>query len=333
MSSRPVIHDNHGRPITYLRLSVTDRCNLRCNYCMPEQTTFVAKEKLLSYEELIRLVQIFADLGIYKVRITGGEPFVRKDIMTLLRGINNIEGINSIHLTTNGVLTAPHVNELKNLGIDSVNLSLDTLDRQRFYQITRRDMLNKVMETFYALLDTDINVKINAVIVKDLNTQDIISLAKLTKKYPVAVRFIEEMPFNGTDSYYEKLEWDYQRIVKELNNHFGEFEKAESSPNSTSINYKIPGHKGEVGVISAYSRTFCGTCNRIRLTALGMLKTCLYDDGVLNIRHLLRAGKSNAQIKNELKKVFNNRVENGFQAERDRSNKLPVSESMSVIGG
>src|SRR5688572_4006633 len=199
-----MLYDNHGRPLNYLRLAVTDRCNLRCFYCMPEEgIRYLPKKELLTFEEIERIVSLMAGMGITKVRLTGGEPFVRHDIMKLIRKIKSIPGIQNIHLTTNGVLTAKHVPELKEL-IASVNLSLDTLDRERFKQITHRDEFNATLETFHQLVDSNIPVKINAVVMEEKNIQDIIPLVELTKQYPVSVRFIEEMPFNGEGSHYPK---------------------------------------------------------------------------------------------------------------------------------
>ncbi|MEQ9591647.1 MAG: GTP 3',8-cyclase MoaA [Cyclobacteriaceae bacterium] len=329
-----MIVDNHGRPINYLRVAVTDRCNLRCFYCMPEDgIKYLPKKELLTFEEIIRLVTLLAKEGISKIRFTGGEPFVRKDFMDLVQGVSNIEGINAIHLTTNGVLTAPYVGDLKAAGVKSVNLSLDTLDRERFKEITRRDEFDNVMETFHLLLEHDIPVKINAVVMEGKNIDDIIPLVELTKKHPVAVRFIEEMPFNGEGSHYPKLDWTYNKIVGYIKDKFPSMTKIQDEANSTSYNYKIEGHQGDVGVIAAFSRTFCGTCNRIRLTAQGTLKTCLYDDGVLNIRDLMRSDISDKEVMSHLFKAFGQREKDGWDAERKRKSGLPAAESMSTIGG
>lgn len=328
------IYDNHGRPVNYLRLAVTDRCNLRCFYCMPaEGIPYLPKQALLSYEEMERLVRILANMGVTKVRITGGEPFVRKDMISFLQRLNRIEGIQEIHLTTNGVLTVPHVAELKEIGIASVNLSLDTLDRERFRQITRRDELERVMECFHLLLAHHIPTKINAVVMEGKNTQDIIPLAELTRKHPVAVRFIEEMPFNGVGSHYPVLVWTHRKILEVLQQHYLIIQKIADSTYSTSYNYQIPGHQGTVGVIAAFTRTFCGTCNRIRLTAQGTLKTCLYDDGVLDIKQLLRNGATDKELQQAFLHAFRHRAQDGFEAEKRRNGNTHVSESMSTIGG
>jgi molybdenum cofactor biosynthesis protein A len=328
------LFDNHGRPINYLRLAVTDRCNLRCFYCMPEEgIRYMPKKDLLTFEENTRLISIMASMGITKVRLTGGEPFVRTDLMKLIRNIVEIRGVRDLHLTTNGVLTAPYIPELKKLGIASVNLSLDTLDKQRFFAITRRDVFEPVMETLRLLVESEIAVKINAVVMDGKNIDDIIPLVELSRNNNVDVRFIEEMPFNGEGNHYPTLVWTYKKIIDYLKEHYPGLHKIPDSQFSTSYNYHVPGYKGNVGVIAAFSRTFCGTCNRIRVTAQGTLKTCLYDDGALDLRQLLRTSKDDGVIVENLIKALNSRAKDGFDAESKRKNHTPVSESMSTIGG
>lgn len=325
--------DNHGRQINYVRLAVTDRCNLRCFYCMPEEgIQYLPKKQLLSFEEIERLMLLLASMGITKVRFTGGEPFVRKDFMELVHRVSAIDKIKEVHLTTNGVLTAPYINDLKQAGVKSVNLSLDTLDRERFKVITRRDEYDKVFETLNLLLESDIKVKINAVVMEGKNIDDILPLVEFTKHNPVSVRFIEEMPFNGEGSHYPVLNWTFNKIIDYIRKTYPALSKLKDEPNSTSYNYAIDGHKGNIGVIAAFSRTFCGTCNRIRITAQGTLKTCLYDNGVLNIRDLLRSDASDQQLVEALQMAFSKRAKNGFEAEQSRQG-VGISESMSTIGG
>jgi len=327
-----MLYDNHGRPITYLRLSVTDRCNLRCVYCMPAHgIELIPKDEILSFEEMERLLSLLCDMGITKVRITGGEPFVRKDLITFLWRIHHLP--KELHLTTNGLWSAQYVPELKAMGVKGVNLSLDTLDRERFHRITRRDELHLVMQTFHALLNAEIPIKLNAVVMNGLNDIDIVPLAELTKDLAIDVRYIEEMPFNGEGISEPVLVWDYKKILSVLKAHYPDLQKLDDAPHATAMEYKIPGYKGTVGIIAAFSRTFCGTCNRIRVTASGMLKTCLYDDGVLNIKTLMRRGASDDDLRTALLEAFNNRPKNGFEAEARRKNHTPVSESMSTIGG
>lgn len=298
-----------------------------------EGIQYLPKKELLTFEEIIRLVSLMASMGISKVRLTGGEPFARNDLMQLIRRIAEIPGIRDLHLTTNGILTGPHVPELKKLGIASVNLSLDTLDRERFREITRRDEFDTTLRTFHALLDHDIPVKVNTVVMDGKNIDDIIPLAELTKNLPVAVRYIEEMPFNGTDRPGSGLAWSHHRILSHLRHAFPGLEKMSDPENSTAFHYRIPGYQGSLGIIAAFSRTFCGSCNRLRVTAQGALKTCLYDNGVLNIKHLLRSGIADEALKEELLKAFHQRPRDGFEAEARRKTLHPSFESMSTIGG
>lgn len=328
------IYDNHGRRISYLRLAVTDRCNLRCFYCMPEEgITYVSRQELLSYEEMLRLVKVLITLGIDKVRITGGEPFIRRDMPDFLQALSSLEGLQQINITTNGTTTAPLVPQLAKMGIHSVNLSLDTLNKDRFFEITRRDSFEQVMETFHLLLEHGIKTKINAVVMADKNIEDLIPMAELTRDLPVSVRFIEEMPFNGEGQHYDQLHWHHANILKHLKTAFPNIEKLPDPPASTSYNYQVPGFKGSVGIIAAYTRTFCGTCNRIRITPQGSLKTCLYDNGVFNIRDLMRAGATDAQLADAFLDAFQNRAKDGWEAERRRGFDRPVKESMAKIGG
>lgn len=333
MDESAVLYDNHGRRINYVRLAVTDRCNLRCFYCMPEEgIKYEAREDLLSYEEMERLLGLLQEMGITKIRITGGEPFVRRDMLSFLGKVCRM-GFKQVNITTNGTLTSDVVPDLKSMGISSVNLSLDTLDPERFFAITRRDVFPQVMQTFYSLMEAGITTKINAVVMDGKNIDDLVPMAELAKDYPVDVRFIEEMPFNGEGSHYQNLAWNHRQIVNHLKVAFPSMEKIPDPPHSTSMNYIVPGFKGKIGIIAAYSRTFCGSCNRIRLTPKGMLKTCLYDNGVFNVRDLVRAGATNDQIRDTFLEALGNRAKDGWEAEKNRNGGLPVTESMSTIGG
>lgn len=297
-----------------------------------EKMEWMPKKEILSFEEMERLVSIMASMGISKIRLTGGEPFVRTDLMQFIRRVVEIPGIRDLHLTTNGILTAKHIPELKRLGLSSVNLSLDTLDRKRFLDITRRDDFGKVMETLHLLLEHQIPVKINCVVMEGRNIDDIVLLTELARNHPVDVRFIEEMPFNGGATHLPSgLSWNHIRIIDHLRNHFPAITKIQDPAFSTSSNYRIEGFAGTVGVIAAFSRTFCGTCNRIRVTAQGELKTCLYDGGVLNIKTLMRNGASDEEITGKLLEAFRSRPKDGFEAEHKKS--ASTFASMSTIGG
>ena len=333
-SSSSALYDTHGRPLEYLRLAVTDRCNLRCFYCMPaEGIPYAPKPSLLTFAEMTRLVRLLAALGVRKVRLTGGEPFVRAGLVAFMETLRDVVGITDISLTTNGVLTLPHVPALVRLGVGSVNLSLDTLDRARFQQITRRDELPRVLATLDALLAAGIPTKLNAVVMAGQNIQDLVPLAELTRQLPLDVRFIEEMPFNGGSHGPVADLWPHQRIRVHLEAHFGPMQPLPTALGATATDYQIAGHIGRIGLIAAYSRTFCGTCNRLRITAEGHLKTCLYDQGALDIRALLRGGASDQTLTDALAHAFRHRAADGVAAERQRPPQQRTFESMSTIGG
>ena len=329
-----MLRDKHGRLINYLRLAVTDHCNLRCFYCMPKEgLAWLPKKELMTYEEMMFICSTLVNMGIDKIRITGGEPFIRKDIMQLLHSLSQLPGLEQLSITTNGVLTAPIVPELKKIGIHAVNLSLDTLDRNRFFEITHRDELLNVLKTLDALLTNDIEVKINAVVMEGKNTDDIFPLIELTKDQPVAVRFIEEMPFNGHSHTYKSITWDHVRILDAIRQKYPAIQKLEDPAYSTSYNYKIPGYKGSIGIIAAYTRSFCGSCNRIRLTPEGSLKTCLYDAKGLNVKDLVRLGADQGDLQFQLLQAFSSKVKDGWEAEKLRKEQFSEHESMATIGG
>ena len=326
--------DAFGRSMKYLRLSVTDRCNLRCFYCMPhEGIDFLPKDQLLSYEELLRLTSILAGLGINKVRITGGEPFVRKDVIGFLERLAFIDGISKVSITTNGILTLPFIPELKKIGIHQINLSLDTLSETKYQKITRRNEFQKVMETFHSLLDGGFDVKINAVIIEGINDHEICDLARLAIDYPISVRFIEEMPFNGSGRAPKKLTWDFAKILETLQQHFDKLTPVKSESGSTSENFHFDGAKGNVGIIAAYTRGFCGSCDRLRITSTGSLRTCLYGADTLNLKELLRDGADDSEVISAIQNAVQKKARNGFIAEKDRGLANPIGESMAGIGG
>jgi len=300
---------------------------------MPEEgLDWLSRTELMTYEEMLHICAVLLKMGIEKIRITGGEPFVRKDFMSFLSRLSQLQGLQQLSLTTNGVLTAPFVPELKKLGIKSVNLSLDTLDPNRFFAITRRDVLPSVLATLEQLLQQQLDVKINAVVMEGKNTDDILPLVALTKDSPVSVRFIEEMPFNGGEAHQNSLSWDHRRILEAIREKYPDIKKVQDPPHSTSYNYQIPGHKGSVGIIAAYTRSFCGTCNRIRLTPQGNLKTCLYGDSVLNVKDLMRAGMAEQDLQGKLIQAIGQKEKDGWEAERN-SNTHTLHASMATIGG
>ncbi len=324
--------DNHNRKINYLRLAVTDRCNLRCNYCMPaEGIDFSSKDKLLTLEELSYLCNILVSQGIEKIRITGGEPFVRKDLMVLLRNLSKIKGLNDISITTNATLIGPHIDELKELGITNINVSMDAIDPHTFKNITRRDEYDTVYENIIRLITEGFKVRINFIALDGQNTQDILPMLELAKYHDVSVRYLEEMPFNGGSRKFNGITWDYKRILGHIKEAYPNIEKVSSEATSTSINYKIPGFKGAFGLIPSFSRTFCGSCNRLRITATGDVITCLYAQACMNIRDILRGNDSEQKIKIQILKAIGSRSKTGFEAQQEYQG--AIGNSMTTIGG
>ena len=246
--------DNHNRVINYLRLAVTDRCNLRCNYCMPsEGIDFAKREDLLTIEELKAVAQTMTAMGIDKIRITGGEPFVRKNLMDLLRTLAEIETLRDISVTTNATLIGPYIDELKSLGITNVNVSMDAINRDTFERITRRDAYDTVYDNLIRLISEGFNVRINFIVLENQNIQDIIPILELQRRYNVSVRFLEEMPFNGGTKGFQSLKWNYKGILAYIKEHFPDVQKLVDPPASTSLNYKIPGHAGSFGIIPSFN--------------------------------------------------------------------------------
>ncbi len=328
LNSHQSLIDNHGRAITYLRLAITDRCNLRCRYCMPDQgAKFVPYKEILRYEEMVRLVRIFAGLGINKLRITGGEPFARRDCIPFMQKIIGIDGVTGLFVTTNGIVTASHLDELKTMGLSGVNLSLDTLDPQYFKSLTRHDLLNNVLATMHGCLEQEIPLKINTVVLEDTTDENIFAIAGLAKKYPLTVRFIEKMPFSGGNGL---KNGGTEKLKQRLTGLFDLKEVLSDQPTTARI-FELPGFLGKIGVIEGHSRKFCPTCNKLRVTPLGVLKTCLYDNGALDLKAMLRSNTDDATISQAIIDSVGKRYVNGLEAEdlctrRDEP-------SMASIGG
>lgn len=325
--------DKFGRQITYLRLAVTDRCNLRCQYCMPEKgIDIVDRKELLTFKEMYRITRVLSELGVNKVRLTGGEPFVRKDFMQFLDSLSFNQNLEEINITTNGALIGRHIGELENSKVRSVNLSIDSLRRDRFQQITRRDVFAEVLESMQLLLQSSLKLKLNVVVQAGVNTDEIADFVALTRNNDLSVRFIEEMPFNGIGIRQVTESWNHQRILEEIKGSYQSIHRLPSAPSSTSVNYRVDGYRGSFGLIPAYTRTICNDCNRIRITATGIFKNCLFDNGVFNLRDFIRKGAGDEDLKELFIKTVQQKPENGFVAEASRGGK-DVSESMSTIGG
>ncbi|WP_340063164.1 GTP 3',8-cyclase MoaA [Ascidiimonas aurantiaca] len=324
--------DNHHRVINYLRLAVTDRCNLRCNYCMPEEgINFAKRDKLFTINELSRVGSLMAGMGIDKIRITGGEPFVRKDLMVLLRHLSGIPSLKEISVTTNATLIGKYIKELKQLGIIHVNVSMDAIERHTFEKITRRDHFDTVYGNLVQLINEGFHVKINFIVLDGQNTNDIIPMLELTRRFPVCVRFLEEMPFNGGSRVFNQIQWNYKRILEFIRVAYPDMEEIPSEKTSTSINYQIKGFKGSFGIIPSFSRTFCGTCNRLRISATGDVITCLYGKPIVNIRELLRSTNPDVKIKEAVLQAIGSRAKTGFEAQEKYASVF--DNSMTSIGG
>ena len=288
--------DGYGRTIDYIRISVTDRCNLRCTYCMPEKGTLsVPHEEILSYEEIIDLAGIFASLGIHKIRLTGGEPLVRKNLSFLVKKLKQVSGIHQVTLTTNGIFLYDQMDELVSAGIDGINISLDTLNPQLFEKITRRNGLEDVLQGFHKALEyPQIPLKINCVPM-GIEGQNITDMAMLAKTYPVHVRFIEMMPIGLGKQFVGQSE---EAVLRELKLRFGEYQNSEKVPgNGPGHYYQFEGFCGKIGFISAVSHKFCDSCNRVRLTSGGFLKPCLQYETGTDLKKLLRQNESEECIR------------------------------------
>ena len=325
--------DNFGRQMEYVRLAVTDRCNLRCQYCMPAQgIDIVPRQELLTFKEMYRLIRVLTELGVHKVRLTGGEPFVRKDFVGFLEMLSHNDLLEAINITTNGALISHHIDRIEKLEkVKDINLSIDSLSREKFAKITRRDAFSEVYKTLELLEKSSLNLKLNIVVQSGVNTDEIVDFVRFTKNKNVAVRFIEEMPFNGKGQREMQENWTFKKILNEIKTEFNVRELV-SEKSSTSRNYAIDNHLGTVGIIPAFTRTICNNCNRIRITSTGTFKNCLFDDGVFNLRDFMRKGASNEDLKELFLSLVKEKPENGFIAEANRKNGA-ASESMSTIGG
>jgi len=325
--------DSFGRQINYVRLAITDRCNLRCQYCMPAHgIEIVPRQELLTYKEMYRVIRVLTELGVNKIRLTGGEPFVRKGFVDFLEMLSFNDLLDDINITTNGVMIHKHIETLEKLKkVKNINLSIDSLQVDKFNEITRRNVFDEVFKTMEALEKSSMNLKLNVVVQSGINTNEITDFVRLTKDKDIAVRFIEEMPFNGKGQREMQEAWNYNKILNEIKSEF-DVSEIQSEKSSTSRNFSIENHKGSVGIIPAFTRTICGDCNRIRITSTGTFKNCLFDDGVFDLREFIRNGASNEDLKKIFLSLVKEKPENGFIAEANRT-KGGVSESMSTIGG
>ncbi len=323
--------DRCQRDIDYIRISVTDRCNLRCVYCMPEEgVQWVPHNAVLSYEEILRLCRVFAGLGLSKIKLTGGEPLVRRGMDRLIADIKAIPGIRCVTLTTNGVLLAQQLPGLVSAGLDGVNISLDTLNREQFRAITRRDELDRVLAGLNAALECPgLNVKINC-LPMGRNDDQLVPLVELARERPLSVRFIEVMPIGlGKELTYRSE--DEVRAMLEAR--FGPMEPFHGRLGNGPCHYfSLPGFAGKVGFISALSHQFCSECNRVRLTSEGFLKTCLQYELGVDLKALMQDGRDDAFLAEAVRQaIYNKPLQHHFA---DTSGQEALEHhGMSQIGG
>jgi cyclic pyranopterin phosphate synthase len=289
--------DSFGRVHNNLRISVTDRCNLRCTYCMPEEVVFMDRQELLTFEEIVHFVRLAAPLGIDKIRLTGGEPLVRRDLPRLVRMLVEVPGIRDIGLTTNGILLAEQAQALYDAGLRRINISLDTLDPERFRQLTRRDGLERVIDGIFAAKSVGFDpIKINAVSIRGITETEVVPLARFARKHGLQMRFIEYMPIGAEKWERDKVYFAHE-IMEQLERDVAPLAPAEQyDPRAPAMEFRYVDGGGEVGFIASVSRPFCASCNRVRLTSDGKLRNCLFALDEVDVKGLLRGNAPDASI-------------------------------------
>lgn len=298
--------DNYARQHNYLRISVTERCNLRCLYCMPEEGIQLSPpERLLTTPEIVYLSELFVNQGVNKIRLTGGEPTVRKDIVDLMRQIGNLrsKGLKELCITTNGISLHRKLDAMVESGLTGVNLSLDTLDPFQFQIMTRRNGHEAVMKSINRILEMNklgagIKLKINCVVMRGLNEREILPFVELGRDQDLEVRFIEYMPFDG-NKWSENKMLSYGEMLALIRQKYPNVHKVQDHKNDTSKTYKVPGFSGRIGFITSMTHNFCGTCNRLRITGDGNIKVCLFDNAEVSLRDLLRESNGGKPINSE----------------------------------
>lgn len=324
------MQDSMSRKIDYIRISLTDHCNLRCCYCMPEaQKHFLSGEELMTREEITTIMRVMARNGIKKVKLTGGEPLLRKDLAEIVRELHGMDGVEQITLTTNGILLKDRMKELAEEGITSINISLDTRSPEKYQEITKRDFYQQVLEGIEeALTYPWIPVKINCVPI-DSSRENILAMAELARDRRLFVRFIELMPIGNGADYHPCNEEYIKGLLEEAYGSMTPLKKAMG--NGPARYYELAGFQGKIGFISSISHKFCGSCNRIRLTSEGILKTCLQYEGNLNLKELLRQGISEEELERTIQEeVLRKPAGHHFYEQKtDRDEK----RSIGTIGG
>ena len=325
------MYDRYGRKIDYIRISVTDRCNLRCRYCMPDGVQLSPMDELLTFEEIEEIVKAAAALGICHVKLTGGEPLVRRGLPTLVKMLKHTCGISTVTLTTNGTLLEKHLDSLVEAGLDAVNISLDSLNAEIYRQITGTDAVNTVIAAIDAAWKAGLETRINAVSL-ELSRDEWKSLAELAKDRPVDVRFIEMMPIGYGKKYPVLSHDELLNLMKET---WPGMEKDPASHGfGPAVYYRIPGYMGSIGLISAIHGKFCSSCNRIRLTSKGYLKSCLCYDTGTDLREILRTALPEEEMREQLRcrmqdAIYNKPGEHCFE----HTENMTEQALMNAIGG
>lgn len=289
--------DSFGRRHSYLRISLTEKCNLRCQYCMPEEgVKLTPRAQLLSTAEILTIARLFVHEGVDKIRLTGGEPLIRPDVVDIIAELKKLKGLKTIAVTTNGMNLARSLPRLKEAGLSHINISLDTLVPAKFEFIVRRKGFHKVMEGIDKAIELAYNpVKVNCVVMRGLNEDEILDFVALTENKPLEVRFIEYMPFDGNKWNFKKMV-SYQEMLDGIRQHWPNIERLQPGLSDTSKTYQVPGFKGQVGFITSMSEHFCGSCNRLRITADGNLKVCLFGNSEVSLRDAIRSGASDEEL-------------------------------------
>ncbi|MEK7340637.1 MAG: GTP 3',8-cyclase MoaA [Candidatus Binatota bacterium] len=312
-----MLRDLYNRPIKDLRISVTDRCNFRCTYCMPlDEYEWVDKKEILTFEEITRLAKIFVQLGVDKIRLTGGEPLVRRDLDLLVGGISQLPGLSDLCLTTNGSLLAEKVEALKAAGLKRINVSIDTLDPDKFQRITKRGDLAKVLEGLFAARSCGLDpIKINAVIERGVNDDDIVGLVEFSRENGFAIRFIEYMDVGNSNNWTSEKLVSKKEILETVSARFPLREVGRESGSAPSVDYEFLDGRGDLGVIASVTEPFCSTCNRARLTADGKLVTCLFSQVGHDLKGILRNGSTDEAISEFVSGIWKKRKDR-YSAER-----------------
>ncbi len=319
--------DKYGRIIDYMRVSIIDRCNLRCQYCMPTDIKWIPPQEILSLEEITEICRQTSQIGIKKIKVTGGEPLIRKGCVDLIRMLKEIPGIEQVTLTTNGVLLAQYAEQLNNAGLDAINVSLDTLDPEKYLKITQSDALADVLDGISAIEKYDIPLKINSVLQRGVNDSDWQELIGLAKDRRIDVRFIEMMPI-GHGKQFDPI--SNAEILQKLREHYGAVEEVEKVRGNGPATYcHIPAFTGNIGFISAIHGKFCSACNRIRLTSTGQIKPCLCYDDHISLKEAVRSGRTD-----EIQKLLLSAIDRKPDGHRfDESEMITEKHEMAQIGG